>query len=143
MYKWYANILNRTSILLESPERDIARLDRHGQSVLHYAVISGNVDMVEYLVSSFDKELNVNQNDSCCFSPLHIASANGNVEMVRWLVGKGANVNATGGRHRQSPLHLAAKIAHVEIIKLLLDAGTLLFNYFFRLEKIQIFSNKK
>lgn len=123
MYKWYANILNRTSLLLESPERDISRLDRHGQSVLHYAVISGNVDMVDYLLSICSKDLNINQNDSCCFSPLHIAAANGNVEMVRWLIKKGANVNTIGGRHRQTPLHVTAKAAHIEVLKILLDAG--------------------
>ncbi|KAJ8968406.1 hypothetical protein NQ317_002351 [Molorchus minor] len=89
MYKWYANILNRTSLLLDSPERDISRLDRHGQSVLHYAVNSGNIDMVEYLITMLGKDLSVNQNDTCCFSPLHMASANGDVEMVRWLIKRG------------------------------------------------------
>lgn len=82
MYKWYANILNRTSLLLESPERDIARLDRHGQSVLHYAVNSGNIDMVEYLLTALGKELSINQNDACGFSPLHIAADNGDINMV-------------------------------------------------------------
>lgn len=85
MYKWYANILNRTSIMLESPERDIARLDRHGQSVLHYAVNSGNIDMVEFLLTILGKELSINQNAACGFSPLHMAADNGDVDMVRTI----------------------------------------------------------
>ncbi|KAJ8966249.1 hypothetical protein NQ314_003664 [Rhamnusium bicolor] len=123
MYKWYANILNRTSVLLESPERDIGRLDRHGQSVLHYAVNSGNIDMVEYLMTTLGKELSVNQNDACCFSPLHMAAANGDIEMLRWLLRRGANVNAVGGRQRQNALHVAARSAHLTIIRILVEAG--------------------
>lgn len=123
MYKWYANILNRTSVMLESPERDVSRLDRHGQSVLHYAVNSGNIDMVEYLMATLGKDLSINQNDACCFSPLHMASANGDIEMVRWLLRRGANVNVMGGRQRQSALHIAARAAHLLIIKALVDTG--------------------
>lgn len=86
IYKWYANILNRTSILLESPERDFARLDRHGYSVLHYAINSGNIDIVDYLITMFGKELSINQNDGCGFSPLHMAADNGDIEMVKKIV---------------------------------------------------------
>lgn len=82
MYKWYANILNRTSIMLESPERDIARLDRHGQSVLHYAVNSGNINMVEFLLTILGKELSINQNAGCGYTSLHMAANNGDVNMV-------------------------------------------------------------
>nr|XP_023016292.1 uncharacterized protein LOC111505674 [Leptinotarsa decemlineata] len=123
MYKWYANILNRTSIMLESPDRDVTRLDRHGQSVLHYAVNSGNIDMVEYLMSIFGKELSIYQNDACCFSPLHMAAANEDCEMVRWLLKKGATVNAVGGRHRQSALHVAARGAYLGVMRILIEAG--------------------
>ncbi|KAJ8960761.1 hypothetical protein NQ318_020054 [Aromia moschata] len=123
MYKWYASILNRTSVMLESPERDVGRLDRHGQSVLHYAVNSGNVEMVEYLVTALGKDLSINQNDACCFSPLHMAAANGDAEMVRLLLERGANVNAVGGRQRQSALHIAARAARLPIMRILVDAG--------------------
>lgn len=49
MYRWYAKILNRTAILLDSPEKDFSRLDNHqGQSVLHYAVNSGRQELLPY-----------------------------------------------------------------------------------------------
>nr|CAI5839585.1 unnamed protein product [Callosobruchus analis] len=123
LYKWYANILTRTSVVLESPEKDISRLDRHGQSVLHYAVNSGNVEMVEYLVATMGKQLSLDQNDICSFSPLHTAAANGHIEMVNWLIKKGAKINSTGGRHRQSALHIAARSGHLGVMKALVDSG--------------------
>lgn len=42
---------------------------------------------------------------------------------VLWLVQNGANLNAVGGRHRQSPLHLAARGAHLAILQILIEAG--------------------
>ncbi|XP_057667659.1 putative ankyrin repeat protein RF_0381 [Diorhabda carinulata] len=123
MYKWYANILTRTSILLDSPERDISRLDRHGQSVLHYAVNTGNIDMVEYLMTTAGKDISVNQCDACCFSPLHMAAANGDIEMTKWLLNKGANVNAVGGRHRQNALHVATRGPYLALMRILVEAG--------------------
>ncbi|CAG9830783.1 unnamed protein product [Diabrotica balteata] len=123
MYKWYANILTRTSILLESPERDISRLDRHGQSVLHYAINTGSVEMVEYLMTAVGKDLSVNQSDACYFSPLHMAAANGDIEMAKWLLKRGANVNAAGGRHRQNALYVAARGSFLGVMKILVEAG--------------------
>ncbi|XP_049822679.1 putative ankyrin repeat protein RF_0381 isoform X2 [Aethina tumida] len=123
LYRWYANILNRTSIILESPEYDIGRLDRHGQSVLHYAINSGNIEMVEFLINTFNKDLHVNLSDGCGFTPLHMASANGDLEMVRWLLRKGASINSLGGRLRQTPLHVATRANHVAVMKLLIETG--------------------
>ncbi|CAH1183646.1 unnamed protein product [Phaedon cochleariae] len=123
LYKWYANILNRTSLVLESPERDLGRLDRHGQSVLHYAVNSGSVEMVECVVAALGDGSAVNQNDACCFSPLHMAAAKGDGEMVRWLLKRGANVKAIGGRHRQSALHVATRGTRLDVIRILVEAG--------------------
>ncbi|XP_060518374.1 putative ankyrin repeat protein RF_0381 isoform X2 [Cylas formicarius] len=124
MYKWYASILNRTSVLLESPDKDFGRLDRHGQSVLHYAVNSGNIDMVEYLMDNLGKDLNINQNDACYFNPLHMAAANGDSEMVRCLLCRGASVNVYGGRQRQTALHVAVRGGHMAVINLLLESGS-------------------
>lgn len=121
LYKWYAKILNQTSIILQSPDNDIARLDNHGQNILHYAIRSGNKEMVEYLLDSCS-EISVNQSDSNWFSPLHIAAINGNFHIVKFLLLKNANVNSVN-RDRQTPLHLAAQYGYCEIINLLLENG--------------------
>lgn len=38
IYKYYADVLNRTAVTLQSPNDDLTRLDYHGMSPLHYAV---------------------------------------------------------------------------------------------------------
>lgn len=85
IYQWYASILNRSSIVLKSPDNDIARLDSHGKSVLHYAVQSGNLELIRYLVDNFN-EVSVNQTDAASVSPLHIAASKCYLSLVRYLV---------------------------------------------------------
>lgn len=121
LYKWYAKILNQTSIILKSPDNDIARLDAHGQSILHYAILSGNKDMVEYLLNNYS-ELSVNQSDSNWYTPLHISVMIGSVRITELLLIKNANINSVN-RDRQTPLHLAAQYGFCNIIVMLLDYG--------------------
>lgn len=121
LYKWYAKILNQTSIILQSPDNDIARLDGHGRNILHYAILSGCRDMVDYLLSNYS-ELSVNQSDSNWYSPLHISVMTGSVRMTEFLLIKNANINSIT-RDRQTPLHLAAQYGFCDIIYMLLDYG--------------------
>ncbi|KAF7269227.1 uncharacterized protein LOC143202749 isoform X2 [Rhynchophorus ferrugineus] len=123
IYQWYAHILNRTSIMLESPERDLGRLDRHGQNLLHYAVHSGNIEMMEYLTENFGRELTYEQSDSTGYSCIHKAVISGNVETVKHLIKKGVNVDTVAGRHRQTPLHTAIKFGYHEIMRHLIASG--------------------
>ncbi|XP_066260535.1 putative ankyrin repeat protein RF_0381 [Euwallacea similis] len=123
LYRWYASILNRTAVLLDSPERDLSRLDKHGQSVLHYAVNSGSVDMMEYLIENFGRDLSVNQNDINGYNCLHKAATRGDIHMVQFLIRKSVNLNVCAGRHRQTPLHIAAKLGHHSMLKLLIESG--------------------
>lgn len=121
LYKWYAKILNQTSVILKSPDNDIARLDGHGQNILHYSIRSGNKDMVEYLVNNYS-ELSVNQSDSNWYSPLHISVMTANIQITKFLLSKNANINSVN-RDRQTPLHLAAQYGLCELIVLLLENG--------------------
>ncbi|CAG9771849.1 unnamed protein product [Ceutorhynchus assimilis] len=123
LYRWYAKVLNRTAVILESPERDFSRLDQHGQSILHYAVNSGSVELTEYLIDNFGRELSVNQNDTNGYNCLHKAVTRGDINMVQFLIRKGVNVNMFAGRHRLTPLHIAAKMGHHPIIQLLIESG--------------------
>ncbi|XP_050309720.1 serine/threonine-protein phosphatase 6 regulatory ankyrin repeat subunit A-like [Anthonomus grandis grandis] len=123
LYRWYANILNRTAVVLESPEQDFSRLDQHGQSILHYSVMSGSVEMMEYLLDNFGRELSINQSDKNGFNCLHKAVLSGDMDMVRFLIRKGVNVNAFAGRHRTTPLHIAAKLDLHSILRFLIESG--------------------
>ncbi|KAF5306417.1 hypothetical protein FQA39_LY08926 [Lamprigera yunnana] len=121
IYKWYADILNRSAVVLESPENDIARFDRNGLNALHYAVIEGNYNIVEYLIDNF-KEISVNQSDGEMFSPLQIAVHNGDLRMVKLLLEKRANVQFMN-RQRHTPLHLASQKGFVDIMNILIEHG--------------------
>lgn len=119
IYQWYANILNQSSLVLKSPDNDIARFDSHGKNVLHYAVRSGNMELVRYLVETFN-EISVNQSDAASVSPLHIAVSKCHLPLVRYLVDKGANVNCAC-RERRTPLHVAAQHGFIEIMQVLIE----------------------
>ncbi|KAL3282756.1 hypothetical protein HHI36_005923 [Cryptolaemus montrouzieri] len=119
IYNWYAKILTKTPLYLESPEYGISRLDCSGMNVLHYAVNSNNLEMVEYLLKVY-KELNVNQCDSNLASPLHMAVKNGNVEMVKFLLDHGAFVNCRN-RDEQTALHIACQNGSSSLIHILLE----------------------
>jgi len=58
---------------------------------------SGSVEMVQYLLGTFGKDLNVNQNDSKRHNCLHKAVAKNDLEMVEFLLKNGADVNAKAG----------------------------------------------
>ncbi|KFM83067.1 Ankyrin repeat domain-containing protein 50, partial [Stegodyphus mimosarum] len=98
--------------------------ERHdNRTVLHYAVLSGNMDTVKLLlrhgaVVRFSA-------DYMKPSPLDFAILRGNPEMVKLLIESGADVNM-GSPIIGCPLHIALseKVDNkVDIIKLLLDCG--------------------
>lgn len=119
IYKWYAKILNQTSVVLKSPENDIGRLDRHGQNVLHYAIGVGNMEMTQYLINNFT-EIGVNQSNNDWLSPLHLAVMGEFVSIIKYLIEKGANINAPNSK-RETPLHFAAHKNNMEIVNILLE----------------------
>ncbi|GFQ83319.1 ankyrin-1 [Trichonephila clavata] len=98
--------------------------ERHdNRTVLHYAVLSGNMDTVKLLlkhgaVVKFAP-------DYMKPSPLDFAILRGNPDMVKLLIDSGADVNL-GSPIIGCPLHIALseKVDNkVDIIKLLLDCG--------------------
>jgi len=98
--------------------------ERHDyRCVLHYAVLSGNIDIVRLLLSHgasvhFPPELQKP-------TPLDFAILRGNLEMIKLLVDTGANVN-TGSPIIGLPLHIALseKIENrKEILIFLLESG--------------------
>ncbi|CAG2123053.1 unnamed protein product, partial [Medioppia subpectinata] len=92
------------------------------RTVLHYAVLSGNIDIVRLLLHH---SANVRfPHDFQKPTPLDFAILRGNVEMVKLLIHSGADVNV-GSPIIGLPLHIALseKVENkVEIVKILLDA---------------------
>ena len=86
---------------------------------LVYAVIDGNVDLVQLLI---DHDADVNHEDYFKETPLFDASLKGHVEVVRLLIGRGADVNHEN-KLKQTPLFKAAEDGNVDRVRLLLDCG--------------------
>ncbi|XP_027211623.1 ankyrin repeat domain-containing protein 65 isoform X4 [Penaeus vannamei] len=93
------------------------------RSVLHYAVLSGSIPIVNLLLKqgaqvNFEAEYNKP-------TPLDLAILKGDVELVRLLLDNGANVNASSPIIG-SPLHMACSEGisnRLPILKLLLEKG--------------------
>ncbi|KAK3869994.1 hypothetical protein Pcinc_024735 [Petrolisthes cinctipes] len=93
------------------------------RSVLHYAVLSGSVPIVNLLLKqgarvNFEPEYNKP-------TPLDLAILKGDVEIVRLILQNGANLDASSPIIG-SPLHMACSEGipnRMEILKLLLDNG--------------------
>ncbi|KAI7974824.1 hypothetical protein EIK77_004916 [Talaromyces pinophilus] len=88
---------------------------------LHYAIIYGHKEVVQYLL---DQGAKVDVRDSKIgWSPLHFAAESGDQEIVRLLVGSGADVNQTDDKIGWGPLEVAVMNGHVEIFHFLVRNG--------------------
>lgn len=120
LYKWYADILNRTSDLLKTPLHcDINQIDRYGRTALHYASDRGHTSIVQLLLTA---GCNANHTSSDNVSPLHLASSQGHCDIVKLLVQAGARVNHITNS-KTTPLHFASSQGHIKIMHVLLQAG--------------------
>ena len=99
---------------------DITGEDKNGNTLLHLAVMGGNMVVTKFLLS---RGANVNvKNSSGGETPLGYAVSFGRVEFVKLLLSKGANVNAknnVGG----TILGYAVSSGRVEIAQLLISGG--------------------
>lgn len=121
IYKWYADILNRTSDLLKNPfPNDINQMDRYGRTAIHYAVENGNLSVVQLLISS---GCNVNNTSTENMSALHLASRKGFEDIVSLLINSGARIDHINNT-KSTALHLAAVQGHWKVVQLLLQHGS-------------------
>ncbi|CAH2056073.1 unnamed protein product, partial [Iphiclides podalirius] len=94
------------------------------RTVMHYAVLSGNPDMVNLLIKQGGR-VNYEGPDLNKPSALDLAILKGDVAMVQMLMAAGAQVNASSSVIG-SPLHVACSDNidnRKEIVKLLLESG--------------------
>ncbi|KAL1492813.1 hypothetical protein ABEB36_010995 [Hypothenemus hampei] len=93
--------------------------DKAGNTFLWQAAKSGNLQMVEFLVT---KGANVNTSNTYGTTVLHKFVEYDNLEMVEFLVTKGANVNATD-TYGNTVLHRAAKSGNLRMVEFLVTKG--------------------
>ncbi len=79
-------------LLIESGV-DIARCDEEGVSLLDEAIVTGDLELVRYLVEEKDMDVNMTRRKSG-FTPLMQAASYGYTEIVQFLLDKGADIEA-------------------------------------------------
>lgn len=72
-------------------ETGLDAVDRDGRTVLHSAVVSNELELVEYLIA---KGYDINAADEQGFTALHLAAIHDYQEIARVLIESGANIEA-------------------------------------------------
>jgi ankyrin repeat protein len=102
---------------------NINHIDSNSSTALHYAVMSGRIEICELLIDDIcQKNLSMDLKDNLGFTPLHWAAATKNETVVHILIENGVNVNATDLQN-ETPLFLATRNSDLAIVKVLLDSG--------------------
>jgi cytohesin len=95
--------------------------DENGQTALHAAVCTRNIEMVKFLVAQgSDVNARVKGID---FTPLLLAAGLGDKDICEFLIARGADVNAKDGFFGATALHYAASNDGPELVELLLANG--------------------
>lgn len=107
---------------------DINTADGEGWTLLHYAVINGNIDMVKFLLKNGADSTRFNNEGD---TPLHIASRKGCMENVTLLLKHASVCRITGyvnvktTNREDTPLHIAARNGYTNIVIFLLNHGAI------------------
>ncbi|XP_068081361.1 ankyrin-3 isoform X1 [Anabrus simplex] len=120
LYRWYADILDRTSSLLQLPQnRDINQQDTYGRCAVHYAAEHGHVEALR-LLRAAGCRMDVSDTDN--FTPLHLAASRDHYHVVQLLLDAGVEVNRKTS-DKTSALHIAASRGFVDTVWVLIDHG--------------------
>jgi ankyrin repeat protein len=112
----YNDLDGLKKIISENPDR-INQIDKDGNSFLHRAVHTGNVDMVKFLVS---RGADVNVKDNYGQTPVQIAAQLDDAEIIIHLVSNGAEINIKNSIGK-TPLHDAVAHDQFQIVNYLIS----------------------
>ena len=113
--------LNHVMKHLIQDKEDLNIRDEDGNTPLHWASETGNLEVVKCLI---ENKANLEAKGRAGYTPLHLATINGHPEIAKVLIEKGVDLNAKG-LFDNTPLHLAIIINYPnpEIAKVLIENG--------------------
>ncbi|KAL3880052.1 hypothetical protein ACJMK2_032323 [Sinanodonta woodiana] len=98
--------------------------DYNGYNALHHAAITGNTDIIGYLLQNY---VNVDVPDRNVYNPLHLACYHGHVDAATMLVQAGADINAWKSekdlQRMLSPVLIATEMCHTDLSIFLIKNG--------------------
>ncbi|CAB3374665.1 Hypothetical predicted protein [Cloeon dipterum] len=98
---------------------DVNKVDRKGKTAIHYAVLSGEMKIVQQLVKhGADLSGKIIENG---YNLVHIAARQKNSKMISFLHGKNQELVKQVTNERSTPLHIATRHSSVEVIRWLLN----------------------
>lgn len=98
----------------------ISKVLPHKLNPLHYASITGNLDVVKNLIMK--QEVNVNAGNKKGASPIHYASFFCYTDIVEFLINQGANIDP-GNNKGINALHYASINGCTDVVRLLVEKG--------------------
>jgi uncharacterized protein len=107
---------NVARLLINNPNTDIEKVDRHDENAMMLAALNGDIGLVKALI---EKDAEVNKKG---WAPLHYAAANGHDDVVALLLDHSAYIDAASP-NGTTPLMMAARGDHLTTMKILLDGG--------------------
>lgn len=108
--------------ILVSKGADLSIPDSQGFTVLHKAVLTGNMEILRFLLAQPFVPLDVASNEQQ-LTPLHQAAFHGKTKAIKLLLKANCQVSPLSS-HRTTPLHMAALKNHAKAVSLLLASGS-------------------
>lgn len=96
---------------------DIKAKDIQSRTALHYGVLSGDLDVVTFLLSF---GLNPNCKDLNGYTPFHLSIKNNWTNITKYFLNHSKIVPSDKSGHLMSPLYIAAEYGSADMVKLLL-----------------------
>jgi len=111
--------LEKVRSLVAADPALVAAQDRGGETPLHWAAFSGNLDLVRFLL---DKGAEVDVKTNRGLTPLAFITAQGRTQAAGLLIERGADVNSRNS-FDMTPLIIGVEQGAVEFVKTLIAAG--------------------
>jgi len=111
--------LEKVRALVDQEPALVAAKDKGGQTPLHWAAFSGNLDLIRYLL---DKGAAIDAKNARGLTPLAFTAIQGRIQAGGLLIERGADINARNAIN-MTPLIIAAEQGAVELAKKVIAAG--------------------